>query len=81
MPTKTQVTKNLKLSEKLLEYLANNPNASSEKNVSYIVISKEDNELNKLNMNLARSLIKEGKRVIKATETGDKHNPWKFIYT
>ncbi len=78
MPTKTQVTKNLKLSEKLLEYLTKNPHASSEKNVSYIVISNEDSELNKLNMNLAQSLIKEGKKVIKALETKDDSMPWKF---
>jgi len=78
MPTKTQINKNLKLSEKLLDYLSKNPHQINDENVSYIVLTKEDEELNKLNLGMAKSLVKEGKKVIKAIQTDKKSTPWKF---
>lgn len=77
MPTKLQIDKNLKLSEKLLDYLTDNPQ-EHEKNVSYIVITKEDNDLNNENLSMAKNLIKSGRKVIKAIETNSKSTPWKF---
>lgn len=80
--TKTkQIKKNLKLSEQLLNYLASNPTDAPGKkagNVSYVVISKDDKELNKLNYNLIVGLQDEGKTVIKAEQTQDKKQPWIF---
>lgn len=77
MPTKQQVSKNLKLTEKLLDYLAKNPGDSSS-NISYVMFSKDDEALNKANLKLVDSLLKEGKRVVKAEESNDKKLPWKF---
>jgi len=78
MPTKVQINKNLKLSEKLLDYLANNPRMNARGGASYIIITQKDSELNKMNLGLVKSLKKEGKKVIKALETNDELNPWKF---
>ena len=78
MSTKLQITKNIELSEKLLDYLSHNPQSNIHKNVSYIIVTKEDEELNKLNLSMVDSLIKEGKKVVKALETNDKSFPWKF---
>lgn len=77
MPTKLQIIKNLKLSQKLLDYLSENPRKG--KNASYIIITKKDNELNKANLNMGKSLVKEGKNVVKAIETKNKSIPWKFV--
>lgn len=78
MPTKVQIDKNLKLSEKLLEYLSKNPRLDDESEISYIIISNEDSQLNEINLNLAKSLIKEGKKVVKAFEPTSESAPWKF---
>lgn len=77
MPTKIQIIKNLKLSEKLLNYLSENPRENKE-NVSYIVITKNDSALNKANLSIAESIAKKGKKVVKAFETNNKLSPWKF---
>lgn len=75
-----QLEKNLKLSEKLAEYIASNPVAT--KNIpsgaSFVVFSAEDEKLNKLNKDLVNSLKREGKEVIKATEKKSKKQPWIF---
>lgn len=78
MPTKLQIKNNLKLSEKLLDYLSKYPRNNKQKNISYIIITKGDNELNKENLVMAKSLLKEGKNVVKAIETDNKSTPWKF---
>jgi len=77
MPTKIQIIKNLKLSEKLLNYLSENPRENKE-DVSYIVITKNDSALNKANLSIAESIAKKGKKVVKAIETSNKSTPWKF---
>lgn len=77
MPIKQQISKNLKLSEKLLNYLSKHPQNPKD-NISYIVITKEDKELSRANLGMVKSLIKEGKKVVKAIETNDKSTPWKF---
>lgn len=78
MPTKLQIKNNLKLSEKLLDYLSKYPRNNKQKNISYIIITKGDNKLNKENLVMAKSLVKEGKTVVKAIETSNKSTPWKF---
>lgn len=81
MIKRQQIQKNLKLSIKLADYLAKNPNKESfmNKTVSYVFFSASDKELNKVNLKLAKSLANEGKTVIKAKETKDKKNPWLLI--
>ncbi|KKU03686.1 MAG: hypothetical protein UX88_C0023G0002 [Candidatus Woesebacteria bacterium GW2011_GWC2_47_16] len=75
-----QLEKNLRLSEKLAEYIVSNPVAT--KNIpsgaSFVVFSAEDEKLNKLNKDLVNSLKREGKKVIKATEKKNKKQPWIF---
>lgn len=81
MSKKQQIKKNLELSAKLADYLAKNPESEEKtfSNVSYVFFSATDQQLNKTNLKLAKSLVEEGKIVIKAAETKDKNNPWKLI--
>jgi hypothetical protein len=76
MSRKLQISKNLELSGKLMDFLIDNP--TKEQGASYIVISRNDNNLNRANLDLGKSLINKGKQVIKAIETGKKSNPWIF---
>ena len=80
MTRNAQAVKNLKLSQKLAEYIAKNPDAVKNlpKNSSFIVFSSIDESLNKANEGFINSVLAEGKKVIKAIQTKDKQNPWKF---
>lgn len=80
MIKKAQTKKNLELSEQLADYIVNNPGAVKDlpKNVSFVVFSSEDESLNKENEGLIKSVVAEGKKVIKAIQTKDKVHPWKF---
>ncbi len=77
-----QVKKNLILSQKLATFLVTNPKFSktSSESTSYVPFSAKDLTLNKLNKRIVKDLIKEGKKVIEASETKDKDNPWTFNY-
>ncbi len=80
MTKQQQTTANMKLLEKLTEYLAENPQEDTEKGreSSYVLFSSQNDELNVMNERLLRALINEGDKVIKAEETKDKTIPWKF---
>lgn len=71
-----QINKNLKLSEKLANYITKNNITFPYKKTSLIVFSKKDEELNKLNTELVGSLLKEGRKVLKAQEKNN--NTWEF---
>ncbi len=75
-----QLVKNAKLSEKLAEYIASNPTATKgmPAGASFVVFSSTDEELNKLNHELASSLESEGKKVVKATNKKSDKQPWSF---
>lgn len=82
MSKNKQIEKNLQLSGKLMEYLADNPSQSPTKkwgSVSFVVLTKNDDELNKLNSQLIDSLLDEGKKVVKAIQTLNKKQPWTFL--
>lgn len=82
MSKNKQIEKNLQLSGELMEYLADNPSQSPTKklgSVSFVVLTKNDVELNKLNSQLIDSLLDEGKKVVKALQTSDKKQPWTFL--
>lgn len=82
MSKNKQIEKNLQLSGELMEYLADNPSQSPTKklgSVSFVVLTKNDNELNKLNNRLIDSLLNEGKKVVKAIQTLNKSQPWTFL--
>jgi hypothetical protein len=80
MSTKNQAQKNLKLGEKLADFLINNPRISNTlpDDASLITFSADDENLNKANTELIKGLLEEGKHVVKAEETKNIKNPWKF---
>ncbi len=80
MTKKMQAVKNLDLSQKLASYIAENPEAVKglPTKASFVAFSSSDESLNMENQKLIKSVLAEGKRVIKAIQTNDKLNPWKF---
>lgn len=80
MTKKIQAIKNLDLSQKLAGYIASNPEAVKNlpKKSSFVVFSSVDQKLNVENQKLIASIQAEGKTVVKAVQTKDKFNPWKF---
>lgn len=75
MTKHTQVVKNIELSEELMNYLIDKK-IKTEPNSSFVIFIEGNKELNKLNLKLVDELLEEGKKVIKATKTKDKTNPW-----
>lgn len=80
MTKKKQAIKNLDLSQKLAEYIADNPDSVKDlpEKSTFVVFSSVDEALNAQNQKLIKSVLAEGKKVIKAIQTKDKFNPWKF---
>ena len=78
--SKKQIENNIKLSGKLANYLAKNPKEVKKisSDSSFVVFSMGDKKLNLLNERLVRHLVKQGKKVIKATETKSSKVPWAF---
>lgn len=80
MSKKQQTEKNLKLSVKLVNFIADNPRLSQSmiSGASVVPFSLSDQALNQSNEKLIEELLEEGKTVVKAEETKDSKNPWKF---
>lgn len=79
MSKKDQGKKNIDLFEKLMNFLSSKKvDNYSSGNYSFVVFSKGDKQLNEENKELVAELKKEGKKVIKAQETGDSNSPWNF---
>jgi hypothetical protein len=80
MSTKTQAEKNLKLSEKLADFLVSHPEVSKKlpNDASFVTFSAEDKNLNEVNNKLIVELLEEGKHVVKAQETNNAKHPWEF---
>ena len=80
MSKRIQATKNLDLSQKLAEYIASNPETVKNlpKKSTFVVFSSVDKKLNAENKKLIDSILAEGKKVVKAAQTKDRFNPWKF---
>jgi hypothetical protein len=79
-----QAKKNLKLTVKLTDYLAKNPEIDWnvwKEGVSLVPFSATDKKLNSENNKLVEELLEEGKKVVKAEETKNSKEPWKFIIT
>ena len=80
MSKKDQGSKNLDLFERLMNFLSSKKvDNYSSGNYSFVVFSKKDKQLNEENKKLVTELKKEGKKVIKAQETGDSKSPWNFV--
>ena len=82
MSKSSQISKNIKLSSKLAEYLASSEftNTVTISNASFVPFSATDLALNKENKKIVRELQKEGTKVIEAKETKSLNNPWKFNF-
>lgn len=81
MSNKTQSKKNLELFNKLASFIAENPQAEEgiPSGASYVFFSATDKKLNAANLKLAKSLVGQGKVVVKAQELNSKEDPWKFV--
>ena len=81
MSKKQQLDKNMKLSAKLADFISSHPeiNKVIPSGASLVPFSANDNILNKMNEQIIPGLIEEGKKVVKAKETKNKKEPWKFI--
>lgn len=81
MTKQLQISKNLKLSAKVAEYIAKNPDKVKGLGgkLSFVVFPSDDADLNKANTTLAKKLTEEGKKVVKVEETKNKKFPWKFV--
>ena len=80
MSKKDQGMKNLDLFEKLMNFLSSKKvDEYSSGDYSFVVFSKKDKQLNEENKKLVAGLKKEGKKVIKAEETGNSKSPWNFV--
>lgn len=77
MSKNIQISKNILLTQKLLDYLQA---VEYKKGYSFVVFSKNDKKLNSANRKLAEGLKKEGKKIIEAAETGNKNSPWHLTY-
>ncbi len=81
MSKKQQLDKNMRLTAKLADFITSHPevNKSIPSGVSIVPFSASDDILNKMNEKLIPCLIEEGKKVVKAEETKNSKQPWKFI--
>lgn len=81
MKKENQLKKNLKLTSRLLDYLAKHPEAASEipSETSYIVFSSNDQNLNEQNEKMLKKLRSEGQKIVKATNKPGP-NPWKLEF-
>jgi len=81
MSRKSQFEANLKLTDKLTEYISNHPDLLKKHGESsYVLFIEGDDELNEMNSKLLVNIKSEKKNVIKATHTKNKKNPWKFEF-
>jgi len=80
MTKKQIVAKNIQLSEKLANFIVKNKQSVKKISASdsYVVFSATDERLNRMNKKLVDTLVRQGKKVVKAEETQDNKNPWKF---
>lgn len=81
MNKQDQAIKNMELVQELADFIAKHPSEAKQtsETVSYVAFSATDNELNEANEKMIASMVKEGKKIIKAIKTNDKLHPWKFL--
>ena len=77
-----QRKKNITLSEKLSQYLTNHPSVTKKlpDDVTFVVFSTLDKQLNLANEKLVKSLTKTKKHVVKALMTESSNSPWQFTH-
>lgn len=77
MTSKQQITKNIDLSQELMNYMIAKK-VKPKPNYSYVIFTKHDSKLNKLNESLLEELVEEGRKVIRAIKMGTGNNQWIF---
>ena len=80
MSKKQQLDKNMKLTAKLADFIASHPEVNQviPSDASIVPFSANDSILNRMNEKIIPGLIEEGKNVVKAKETKNSKEPWKF---
>lgn len=80
MSKKMQTSKNIDLTQKLIEYLVKGKNVPElPDDVSFVPFSKTDRKLNKANKELLEKISKEEKPVAIAEEPKTNKESWKII--
>jgi hypothetical protein len=79
MSNKTQTSKNIELTHKLIGYIINGKNVPNlPQDVSFVPFSRSDKKLNKANEELLESLSGEKKPVARADEPSANSGNWKI---
>lgn len=79
MSKKVQISKNIELTQKLIEYLIKGRNVPSlPQDVSFVPFSKTDKKLNQANEELLERLSKEEKPIVIAEEPKTDKGNWKI---
>lgn len=80
MSTNKQTSKNIELTQKLIEYLVKGENVPElPEDVSFVPFSKTDEKLNKANTELLVSIYQEEKPVAIAEEPKSEKQSWNII--
>ena len=81
MKKENQLKKNLKLTSRLLDYMAKHPEAASKvpSGTSYVVFSSDDPGLNEENEKMLKKLKSKGQKIVKATNKPGP-NPWRLEF-
>lgn len=81
MSKRDQFDKNMRLQNKLSDYVMKSPSLLKKHGESsYVMFVEGDDELNEMNLKIVENIKKEDKNVIMATYTGKKTAPWKFQF-
>ena len=79
MSKKIQLKNNITLVDKLSKYvIENRDKLDLPKDSNFVVFSKSNQRLNKVNEQLVADHLNEGKNMVRVFETADKKNPWIF---
>lgn len=77
MSNKIQTSKNIDLTQKLIEYLVNGKDVPELPNdVSFVPFSNTDKKLNQANEELLEKISRNEKPVVKAEEPKNKKDSW-----
>lgn len=79
MSKKVQTSKNIELTQRLIEYLIKGKNVPSlPQDVSFVPFSKDDKKLNQANEELLEKLSKDDKPIVIAEEPQTNKGNWKI---
>lgn len=80
MSKKMQTSKNIDLTQKLIEFLIKGKNVPElPQDVSFVPFSKSDKKLNTANEELLEDLYKKDKLVVRAEEPKNNKDAWQII--